>query len=407
MPSKMVKETKFYDLLGVGPSASDSELKKAYRKMALKYHPDKNPEAGEKFKEISMAYEVLSNAEKRELYDKHGEQGIKEGGAGGGGGGFHSPTDLFDMFFGGGGGRGHRGPRRTKNLMHQIQVSLKEMYNGATRKLALQKNVICEDCNGLGGPEGAVQRCTNCRGSGMQVRLQQLGPGIMQQVQSVCRECQGQGERIDPKLRCKGCSGKKVTRKRKILEVSIDKGMDDGQKITFAGEGDQEPGLEPGDIVIVLDEKEHPVFKRSGIDLIMKLPVSLSEALTGFKRTVETLDDRTLVIQTVSGEVIKNGDIKCVYGEGMPTYRNPFEKGKLIIQFAVQFPERLEPSVAESLAKILPSKEEAMIPDDHDEVDMNDFDPEEDRARRQRAMYEDDDDDHGHGHGPGVNCATQ
>ena len=90
------------------------------------------------------------------------------------------------------------------------QVSLKEMYNGATRKLALQKNVICEDCNGLGGPEGAVQRCTNCRGSGMQVRLQQLGPGIMQQVQSVCRECQGQGERIDPKLRCKGCSGKKV-----------------------------------------------------------------------------------------------------------------------------------------------------------------------------------------------------
>ena len=100
----------------------------------------------------------------------------------------------------------------------------------------------------------------------------------------------------------------------------------------------------------------------------MKLPVTLSEALTGFKRTVETLDDRTLVIQTVSGEVIKNGDIKCVHGEGMPTYRNPFEKGKLIIQFAVQFPERLEPSVAESLAKILPAKEEAMIPDDHDEV---------------------------------------
>ena len=112
-----------------------------------------------------------------------------------------------------------------------------------------------------------------------------------------------------------------MTRKRKILEVSIDKGMDDGQKITFAGEGDQEPGLEPGDIVIILDEKEHPVFKRSGVDLIMKMPVSLSEALTGFKRTVETLDDRTLVIQTVSGEVIKNGDIKCVYGEGMPTYR--------------------------------------------------------------------------------------
>jgi len=402
----MVKETKFYDLLGVSPTASDSDLKKAYRKMALKYHPDKNPSAGEKFKEISMAYEVLSNSEKRRLYDTHGEQGIKEGGAGGGGGGFHSPMDLFDMFFGGGGGgsRGPRGPRRTKNLMHQLSVSLEDMYKGTTRKLALQKNVICTDCEGLGGREGAVQRCPNCRGTGMQVRVQQLGPGMMQQIQSVCHECQGQGERIDPKHRCKTCNGRKVTRERKILEVSVDKGMEDGQKITFSGEGDQEPGLEPGDIIIVLDEKEHSVFKRNGIDLIMKMQISLSEALTGLKKTIHTLDNRTLVIQTVSGEVVKNGDIKCVYGEGMPTYRNPFEKGKLIIQFAVQFPERLDPAVAAKLEKILPPKDEPMIPDDHDEVDLNDFDPEEERARRQ-AQYEEDDDHPGHG--PGVSCATQ
>jgi len=399
-----VKETKFYDLLGVSPTASDSDLKKAYRKMALKYHPDKNPNAGEKFKEISMAYEVLSNSEKRRLYDVHGEQGIKEGG-GGGGGGFHSPMDLFDMFFGGGGGsRGPRGPRRTKNLMHQLSVSLEDLYKGTTRKLALQKNVICTDCEGLGGREGAVQRCPNCRGTGMQVRVQQLGPGMMQQIQSVCHECQGQGERIDPKHRCKTCNGRKVTRERKILEVSVDKGMVDGQKITFSGEGDQEPGLEPGDIIIVLDEKDNSLFKRNGIDLITKMHISLSEALTGLKKTIQTLDSRTLVIQTVSGEVVKNGDIKCVYGEGMPTYRNPFEKGKLIIQFAVQFPERLDPAVALKLENILPPKEEPMIPDEHDEVDLNDFDPEEDRARHQ-AQY-DDDDDHS-GHGPGVSCATQ
>merc|ERR1712088_140402 len=188
-----------------------------------------------------MAYEVLSNSEKRRLYDMHGEQGIKEGGAGGGGG-------------------GPRGPRRTKNLMHQLSVSLEDMYKGTTRKLALQKNVICTDCEGLGGREGAAQRCPNCRGTGMQVRVQQLGPGMMQQIQSVCHECQGQGERIDPKHRCKTCNGRKVTRERKILEVSVEKGMEDGQKITFSGEGDQEPGLEPGDIIIVLDEKEHPNF---------------------------------------------------------------------------------------------------------------------------------------------------
>jgi len=407
----MVKETKFYDVLGVKPTANDSELKKAYRKLALKYHPDKNtePGAGEKFKEISMAYETLADPEKRKIYDQHGEQGIKEGG---GGGGFHSPMDIFDMFFGGGGGMGgmfggmgggRRGPKRTKNLMHQLSVSLEDMYNGTTRKLALQKNVICDACEGVGGKEGAVIRCTNCRGSGMQVRIQQLGPGMMQQIQSMCGECQGQGERIDPKLRCKKCNGRKVNRERKILEVQVDKGMEDGQKITFGGEGDQEPGMEPGDIIIVLDEKDHPVFKRSGTDLIMQQNINITEALCGFKKIVPTLDDRTLVIQTVPGEVIKSNDLKCVYGEGMPTYRNPFEKGKLIVKFAVDFPEAIDPHVAQKLEALLPPKSEPIIPDEHDEVNLSEFDPE---ANRRMGGRMDDDDDHP-GHGPGVSCATQ
>lgn len=401
----MVKETKFYDILGVKPNANDNDLKKAYRKMALQYHPDKNPspEAGEKFKEISLAYEVLSNPDKRKIYDAHGEQGIKEGG--GGGHGYSSPMDIFDMFFGGGfGGGRQRGPRRTKNIMHQLGVSLEDMYNGTTRKLALQKNVICDECEGVGGQTGAVQRCSTCRGTGMQVRIQQLGPGMMQQIQSMCTGCQGQGERIDPKLRCKKCSGKKVNRERKILEVQIDKGMEDGQKITFAGEGDQEPGLEPGDIIIVLDEKEHETFKRNGIDLITKIEINITEALCGFKRVVTTLDNRSLLVQTIPGEVVKTGDLRCVYGEGMPTYRNPFEKGKLIIQFSVLFPDTLAPEVCSKLEALLPEKIEPLIPDEHEEVNMNEFDPEHDR--RQRTMSEDDE-EHGHGHGPGVSCATQ
>merc|ERR1740129_2149593 len=360
-----------------------------------------------------MAYEVLSNPEKRKLYDQAGEQGIKEGGSGGGGG--MNPMDIFDMFFGGGGGdpfgRGgfgrQRGPRRTKNLVHQLSVSLEDMYNGTVRKLALQKNVICDGCEGIGGKPGAVQKCPNCRGTGMQVRIQQLGPGMMQQIQSMCGECHGEGERVDPKLRCKKCNGRKVNRERKILEVSVDKGMEDGQKVTFSGEGDQEPGLEPGDIIIVLDEKAHPVFKRNGQDLIMKMEISLTEALTGLKKTIKTLDERTLVIQTVRGEVVKTGDLKLVYSEGMPTYRNPFEKGRLIVQFSVKFPESIEPSMAEELAKVLPDSEEPMIPDDHEEVDMHHFDPEADRAQQHgRNQYDEDDDDHHHG-GPGVSCATQ
>lgn len=411
----MVKETKFYDVLGVSPGADDNALKKAYRKLAMKYHPDKNPEAGDKFKEISMAYEILSNPEKRKLYDNHGEQGIKEGGGGGGGGMGANPMDIFDMFFGGGGGdpfgRGRqRGPRRTKNLMHQLSVSLEDMYNGSVRKLALQKNVICDGCEGIGGKAGAVQKCPNCRGTGMQVRIQQLGPGMMQQIQSMCGECHGEGERVDPKLRCKKCNGKKVNRERKILEVSVDKGMEDGQKVTFSGEGDQEPGLEPGDIIIVLDEKAHPLYKRNGQDLIMKMDISLTEALTGLKKAVLTLDERTLVIQTVRGEVIKTGDLKMVRGEGMPQYRNPFEKGRLIIQFNVIFPASLEPSIAEALAGILPPADEPILPDEVDEVDLYEFDPETDRQqhRGHGHQYEDDEEGH-HGHpgGPGVQCATQ
>jgi len=407
----MVKETKFYDVLGCSPTSSDSDLKKAYRKLAMKYHPDKNPDCGDKFKEISLAYEVLSNPDKRRIYDQGGEQAIKEGGSGGGGG-FHSPMDVFDMFFGGGEGgfgghRRQRGPRRTKNLVHQLSVTLEDLYKGTTRKLALQKNVICDACDGLGGKPGCIKKCDTCRGSGMQVRIQQIGPGMVQQIQSMCQDCRGEGEVVDPKLKCKKCNGKKVNRERKILEVNVDKGMEDGQKITFSEEGDQEPGLEPGDIMIVLDEKQHDTYKRNGMDLIMKMDVSLREALCGFKKTILTLDDRTLVIQTIPGEVIKNGDFKAVMGEGMPQYRNPFEKGRLIISFNVVFPDRLEPVMANALAAVLPADTEPMIPDDHEEVDLNDFDPNADRAQQQSRHAYDEDEEHG-GHGPGgVSCATQ
>lgn len=398
----MVKETTFYDILGVKPGCTQEDLKKAYRKLALKYHPDKNPNEGERFKQISQAYEVLSNAEKKRIYDQGGEQALKEGGMGSNG--FSSPMDIFDMFFGGGfGGRaGRRRERKGQDVIHQLSVSLEELYKGTVRKLALQKSIICDKCEGVGGKKNSVEHCSTCHGSGMQVQIQQLGPGMLQHLQSICIDCRGLGERISARDRCKQCLGRRTIRDRKILEVHVDPGMVDGQKIVFSGEGDQEPGLDPGDIVILLEEKEHEVFKHARNDLIMRIQLELVEALCGFQKVIRTLDGRDLVITSFPGTVTKHGDFKCIANEGMPVYKDPFTHGSLIIQFVVNFPKSIDPAVVPKLEQCFPPREEVIIPDEAEEVAMTDLNPEQEAGRRdQRQAYEEDEG------GPSrVQCAT-
>ncbi|XP_003469394.2 dnaJ homolog subfamily A member 2 [Cavia porcellus] len=409
-----VADTKLYDILGVPPGASENELKKAYRKLAKEYHPDKNPNAGDKFKEISFAYEVLSNPEKRELYDRYGEQGLREGSGGGGG-----MDDIFSHIFGGGlfgfmgnQSRSRNGRRRGEDMMHPLKVSLEDLYNGKTTKLQLSKNVLCSACSGQGGKSGAVQKCSACRGRGVRIMIRQLAPGMVQQMQSVCSDCNGEGEVINEKDRCKKCEGKKVIKEVKILEVHVDKGMKHGQRITFTGEADQAPGVEPGDIVLLLQEKEHEVFQRDGNDLHMTYKIGLVEALCGFQFTFKHLDGRQIVVKYPPGKVIEPGCVRVVRGEGMPQYRNPFEKGDLYIKFDVQFPENnwINPDKLSELEDLLPSRPEVPnIIGETEEVELQEFDSTRGSGggQRREAYNDSSDEESSSHHGPGVQCAHQ
>jgi len=237
-----------YKVLGVSKTATESEIKKAYMKKARLLHPDKNPgdeAAAEKFKELGRAYEVLKDAEKREVYDRFGEEGLENGGAGG-----MSAEDVFGSFFGdsffGGGGRRQRpsGPRKGEDQVYPLNVTLADLYNGKTSKLRVTKTVLCTGCEGSGTKTpGAAKHCSGCNGQGVVIRLRQIGAGIMQQVQMHCPDCNGQGEVIDAKDRCSKCNGKKTQPHQQILKVEILRGMKAGSKIRFAGEANQTPGM--------------------------------------------------------------------------------------------------------------------------------------------------------------------
>jgi len=236
---KPVDTTEYYTVLGVEKSATGSEIKKAFRKLAMKHHPDRGGDE-ELFKKIQEAHEVLSDEDKKALYDQGGKEAVEQGGSRGGGGG---GSDIFDMFGGGGRGGGRGGPKKGKNMMHALEVSLEDCYNGKVRKLAVNRDVLCAGCDGAGGAPGCETMCSGCDGHGVVLKVRQLGPGMMQQIRCACDDCGGKGKMIDPSKRCKTCKGKKVKKERKVLEVAIDKGAKNNQKIKFTGESDQAPEL--------------------------------------------------------------------------------------------------------------------------------------------------------------------
>ena len=341
----------YYEVLGVSKSADATEIKKAYRKLALKYHPDKNPgdkEAEEKFKEAAEAYDVLSNEEKRHRYDQFGHAGVGGAGQGGFGGGM-SMDDIFSQFgdifgsfggfsgFGGfGGGRGSRRVNRGTNLRVKVKMSLQEIATGIEKKIKVKKYVACQHCNGTGAKDGkSYSTCSTCKGSGQVTRVQNTILGAMQTT-STCPTCEGEGKIINEK--CTFCNGEGVLMSEEVISINIPAGVAEGMQLSLSGKGNAaRRGGVNGDLIVLIEEEEHPELVRDGNDLLYNVFIGYPEAVLG----------ETVEIPTIEGKVkvkieagTQPGKILRLWGKGLPDV-NGYGKGDLLAKVNVWIPKNL------------------------------------------------------------------
>ena len=348
----------YYEVLGVSKSAQKDELKKAYRKMAIKYHPDKNPdnkEAEQKFKEAAEAYEVLSNEQKRQRYDQFGHAGMG-GAAGGGGGGGMDMEDIFSHFgdifggFGGGFGGSRRGGRRVNkgsNLRIRVKLTLDEIANGAEKKLKVKKYVECKSCDGSGAADpSAVKSCTTCHGSGQVTRIANTILGQMQ-TSSTCPSCGGKGKTITKK--CTSCYGEGVVQEEEVVEVNIPAGVSEGMQLSVSGKGNAPRGGGiNGDLLIVIEEKEHPELVRHDNDLLYHLNISVPDAILGIAVEIPTLSGKVKVkieAGTQAGKILR------LRGKGLPDVQG-YGRGDILVRVNVYIPKNVSRDERKLLEKL-------------------------------------------------------
>ena len=342
----------YYEVLGVDRNASASDIKKAYRKLAIQYHPDKNPdnkEAEEKFKEAAEAYGVLSDPDKKARYDQFGVEGVSGAGGSGFGGAGMDINDIFSMFgdifggrggfggFGGFGGGGGSRPAKFRGSDQRVKVklTLQEIANGVTKKFKLKKYVPCTHCNGSGAENGVVETCPECKGTGRVIRTQQSFFGMMQS-EVACPHCNGQGKII--KNKCKHCNGEGIVMGEEIVEVNIPAGVYEGMQLSMRGKGNAGKfnGI-PGDLLILVEEEKHPTLVRDENDLIYSLLLDIPTAALGGFAEIPTIDGKAKVTidpGTQPGKVLR------LRGKGLPTL-NGYGKGDIVVNISVYIPETL------------------------------------------------------------------
>ena len=352
----MAQKRDYYEVLGVGKTASEDEIKKAYRKIAIKYHPDRNPgdkEAEEKFKEAAEAYNVLHDPQKRQQYDQFGFDGpMGSGGFGGFGGASMNMDDIFSMFgdifggrgFSGFGGFGGRGGSRTQqhrgnDLRLKVRLSLKEINEGVTKKFKVRKDITCKHCHGSGAEAGSgTETCPTCHGQGYVVRTQQSLFGMMQ-TQTVCPTCHGEGQVI--KNKCHECGGTGVTKGEEVVEIKIPAGVAEGMVVNVPGKGNagQHNGI-AGDIQSIIEEEENDTFVRDGNDLIYNLLLDFPIAALGGEVDIPTIDGKTLKVKIDGGT--QPGKTMRLREKGLPAVQGYGSgRGDLVVNISVYVPKTL------------------------------------------------------------------
>lgn len=352
----------YYEVLGVAKGAAADEIKKSYRKIALQFHPDRNPgnkEAEEKFKEAAEAYDVLSNPDKRAQYDRFGHAGTGNGGFGQGGPGGMRMEDIFqnfgdifgnDMFggmFGGGGGGGRRQGTRGANLRIKLKMDFSEIANGANKKIKVKKHITCQQCQGSGAKDkGAIQNCNTCGGSGQVRRVTNTFLGQMQTV-TTCPTCNGEGSIITQK--CSNCKGEGRVYGEETLSLDIPAGVQDGMQLSMSGRGNAgERGGPPGDLLLLVEEEKHEFLSRHDLDVVYQLHISFPEAVLGMQTEVPTIDGKAK-IKIPPGT--QSGKIFRLKGKGFPAFQS-YEKGDELVEVNIWSPQTLSHEEKELLEKL-------------------------------------------------------